>query len=77
MVKKVTFKHHLIKAFHFGFMKWVAFIIGLFLVATPLPDEPGLILIGLSKINPKFLPLIFFVSHFLGILALVSIASSI
>lgn len=76
-LKKVTFKHHLIKAFHFGFMKWVAFIIGLFLVATPLPDEPGLILIGLSKINPKFLPLIFFVSHFLGIFALVSIASSI
>jgi hypothetical protein len=71
---RLTFRHHLIKAFHFGFLKWVAFIIGIFLVATPLPDEPGLIMIGLSKVRPHFLPLVFFLAHFLGILALVSIA---
>jgi len=76
-LKRMTFKHHLIKAFHFGFMKWAAFVAGIFLIATPLPDEPGLVLIGLSKINPKFLPLVFFISHFLGILAIVSIASVI
>lgn len=76
-LQKMNLKHHLIKAFHFGFMKWVAFIVGLFLLATPLPDEPGLVLIGLSKINPNYLPIIFFVSHFLGIWALVSIASFI
>lgn len=75
--RRLTFKHHLIKAFHFGFLKWAAFLIGIIFVATPLPDEPGLILIGLSKISPRLLPLVFFVSHFLGILAVVSIASAL
>ena len=70
-------RRYAIQAFHFGFLKWAAFIVGLFLVATPLPDEFGLFLIGLSKIRPAFLPLIFFVTHFLGIFALVSIAAGI
>jgi hypothetical protein len=74
---RMTFKHHLVRAFHFGFLKWFAFAGGIFLLATPLPDEPGLLLIGLSKINPSFLPFIFFISHFLGILVVVSIAAAI
>lgn len=73
----MTFRRHVIKAFHFGFLKWVAFISGLFLIATPLPDEAGLFLVGISKINPKYLPLVFFSAHFLGILAIVSIATAL
>ncbi|MEX0931847.1 MAG: hypothetical protein WDZ88_03805 [Candidatus Paceibacterota bacterium] len=72
-VKRV-FRTAIIKVFEYGFLKWVAFAFGLFLVATPLPDEFGLFLIGISKVSPRFLPLIFFISHFLGILAVVSIA---
>lgn len=74
---QMTFRHHIIRAFHFGFLKWAAFLIGMFLIATPLPDEFGLFLIGVSKINPKFLPLVFFVAHFLGIWAVVSIATAL
>jgi hypothetical protein len=76
-VARMTFRHHIIKAFHFGFLKWAAFIIGLLLIATPLPDEPGLLMIGLSRVNTFFLPLIFFISHFFGIWALISIAAAI
>jgi hypothetical protein len=75
-ISKVTFKHHLIHIFHFGFLKWVAFVVGMIFVATPLPDELGLFLLGMSRINHKLLPLIFFVAHFLGIWALLSIASA-
>lgn len=76
-VARTTFKKHILRAFHFGFLKWVAFGAGLFLIATPLPDELGLFLIGISSISSRFLPLIFFVSHFVGILLVVSIASAI
>jgi len=76
-LSKMAFRRSLIKIFHFGFFKWVAFIGGLFLIATPLPDEPGLFLIGISKVNFKILPLVFFIGHFLGIWAIVSIALAI
>lgn len=70
---QMTFRHHIIRAFHLGFLKWVAFLAGMFLIATPLPDEFGLFLIGISKVDSKFLPLIFFVAHFIGILVVVSV----
>lgn len=76
-LSKMAFKRQVIKAFHFGFFKWAAFIIGMFLIATPLPDEPGLFLLGISKINSRMLPLVFFLGHFLGIWAIVSIASAL
>ncbi len=71
-----AFRKHLIGAFHFGFLKWVALILGVFVVASPLPDELGLFLIGLSKVRSSFLPLLFFIANFIGIFALLSIASS-
>ncbi len=71
------FRLHILKAFHFGFLKWVAFGLGIFVIASPLPDEVGLFLIGISKISSNFLPLIFFISHFIGILLVVSIAGTI
>ncbi|PIP55544.1 MAG: hypothetical protein CO183_00285 [Candidatus Zambryskibacteria bacterium CG_4_9_14_3_um_filter_42_9] len=74
---KMTFRYHLIKAFHFGFLKYVAFLFGIMLIATPLPDEPGLFLIGISKINPLLLPAVFFVSHFIGIWVIISITAVI
>lgn len=74
---QMTFRHHLIRAFHFGFLKWAAFLIGMFLIATPLPDEFGLFLIGISKVDSKFLPLIFFLAHFLGILLIISLALAV
>jgi hypothetical protein len=76
-ISKVTFRHHLLHIFHFGFLKWVAFAVGMFFVATPLPDELGLFLLGMSRINHKLLPLIFFLGHFIGIWALISIASAL
>lgn len=76
-IANLTFRQHFIKAFHFGFLKWIAFGLGLFLIVTPLPDEFGLTLIGLSKVRSWMLPMLFYVAHFVGIYALVSIIQSI
>ena len=76
-LSKTAIKRHFIEAFHFGFLKWAALIIGLLIVATPLPDELGLFFIGLSKIRGWILPVIFYVAHFLGIYALLSIAQTL
>jgi hypothetical protein len=74
---KRTFRRHIIKAFHFGFLKWAAFLSGLFLVATPLPDEAGLFLVGISKVNVRLLPVVIFLAHFIGIYLILTIANAI
>lgn len=74
---RTTFRHHLLKIFHFGFLKWVAFISGMFMLATPLPDEPGLFIMSISKVHPRFLPLIFFLAHFMGIFTIISVAGAL
>jgi hypothetical protein len=72
-----TLKHHLIKVFHFGFLKWIGFVVGMLFLATPLPDELGLMLIGVSKVRSRMLPLVFFIAHFMGILTIISVANAI
>ncbi len=74
---RTSFHRHLIKLFHFGFLKWVAFVSAMFLLVTPLPDEPGLFILSISKLNSKYLPLVFFAAHFVGISLVISIANAL
>ncbi len=73
-IKRFSFKWHFISLFHFGFLKWFAFIAGILIIASPLPDELGLFFIGISKVKAKYLPLLFFIANFLGIYTLISIS---
>ncbi len=75
--KVFRFRRLIIKGFHFGLLKWFAFIAGIFLIASPAPDEVGLFLLGASKINSKLLPAVFFTANFLGIWAILSIAAAL
>lgn len=60
--------HH-IKILHWTAIRWVIFILGAFIVASPFPDELGLAMMGLTRMRtPAFLTLIF-VLDFIGILA--------
>lgn len=68
VVKKV------ISSFHLGFMKWLAPFLGAIIIASPLPDELGLTLLGLSKTRIAVLIPISLVMNFLGILALLFFA---
>jgi len=61
---------HILGSFHLGFMKWLSPIVGALIIASPLPDEFGLMLLGLSKTKVSLLVPIAFVMNFLGIYAL-------
>ena len=59
------------KSFHFGFLKWLSPIIGAFIIASPLPDEFGIMLMGLSKVKTHLFLLITFLMNMIGILIVV------
>lgn len=71
-------KRHHIKLFalpHFGFLRWFYPVIGALIIASPLPDELGLTLLGLAKTKLVVLLPLTFVMNVLGILLVGGIAS--
>ncbi len=72
-VLKRVFHRHIFSSFHLGFIKWLAPFLGALIIASPLPDELGLALMGLSKTRLIVLVPISFIFNFIGILGLVFI----
>lgn len=68
---------HFLNSFHLGFWKWLAPLLGALIIASPLPDEFGLSLLGLSKTRIAVLLPVAFVMNFLGILLVAGIAHAI
>ncbi len=64
----------ILASFHLGFMKWLSPILGALIIASPLPDEFGLALLGLSKIRLAVLIPIAFAMNLLGIYGLIWVA---
>lgn len=54
--------------------RWVAFVLGGLVIASPLPDELGITLLGLARIKPAWFVVVSFVFNFVGILAIGSFA---
>lgn len=68
--------HHLKKVLHSRYFGWTLPVVGALLIASPLPDEIGVSLMGLSKMKiPQFL-LLSFVLNSIGIF-LVVLASTV
>ncbi|MFA6315362.1 MAG: hypothetical protein WC648_03305 [Candidatus Paceibacterota bacterium] len=65
----------IMKTFHFGFLKWLAPILGAVIIASPLPDELGLTLLGMSKTKIAFLLPLAFVMNFIGIYLIAFLAN--
>ena len=63
-----------LNSFHLGFWKWLSPILGALIIASPLPDEFGVSLLGLSRTRIAVLLPVAFVMNFLGILALAGVA---
>jgi len=57
--------------------KWISPVVGAFIIASPLPDELGIALMGFSKIKLHVLVPISFVMNFIGILAVGLVAQSL
>ncbi|HEY4478659.1 MAG TPA: hypothetical protein VI775_02350, partial [Candidatus Paceibacterota bacterium] len=60
---------------HFGFLKWLSPLIGAFIIASPLPDELGVALLGMSKIRIAVLIPLSFTMNILGIYILIFFAT--
>lgn len=67
---KLKFRHHL------TFFRYLTFFIGGIIIASPLPDELGIGLLGLSKMNMKWFIPVAFIGNFIGILLIGIVANS-
>lgn len=60
-----------LKSFHAGFLKWLSPLLGAAIIASPLPDEFGIMLMGVSRMKTRFFLLITFLMNMIGILVVV------
>ena len=67
----------LLKLFHLNIFHWLMVFVGAIIVASPLPDELGLVLMGITEIKPKYLIPLSFGLNFIGILIIGLIARGI
>ncbi len=74
---KLSTVKHVLHSFHFGFLKWIAPVLGAFLIASPLPDELGITLLGMSRVRISVFIPISFVMNFAGIYIIVGFANFI
>ena len=65
-----------LNSFHLGFWKWLSPVLGALIIASPLPDEFGLSLLGLSRTRVALLLPIAFLMNFLGILGVAVLAGA-
>lgn len=75
--KEIGQERHLYHLFHSPLLAWLTPVIGAVIIASPLPDELGLGILGVARMsNYKFLMLVA-VLDFIGIILLVSLFHSI
>lgn len=63
--------------FEYRFVRWSLAFLGALVIASPLPDELGLTLMGLSKISPLRFALISYTFNTIGIFVIASIARAV
>ena len=76
LLKKSTLRH-IVRSFHFGFLRWFAPIVGALIIASPLPDEFGISLLGMSKVRLAIFIPISFIMNAIGIYFLIQFAQAL
>lgn len=69
---KIDRSHHLKKIFHTKYFSWTLPVIGAVIIASPLPDEVGVSLMGISKLKTYQFLLLSFILNAIGIFLTVS-----
>jgi len=69
--RKVNVVHHL------KFLRWVTFLVGGMIIASPLPDELGIGLLGFSKMQLRWFIPLSFVFNFIGIVLIGVVANAL
>lgn len=76
MFDEIGKEKHLYRLFHSPLLAWLTPVVGAAIIASPLPDELGLGILGVARMsNAKFLLLVT-VLDFIGIMLLVSLFHS-
>ena len=57
--------------------RWVSFLLGGLIIASPLPDELGISLLGFSKIKMRWFAPLSFVFNFIGIVLIGTVARAL
>lgn len=76
LFSKFTLTGLLAKTFKTPYFAWTLPLIGAFIIASPLPDEVGVSILGLSKIKKWQFVLVTFLLNSVGILIVITIARS-
>ena len=63
--------------FKLKYFRWLTFLIGGFIIASPLPDELGVSLLGFSKMRIRFFVALSLVFNFIGILLIGIVAKAL
>ena len=74
---KESQRRRLRKFFRHPFLHWLLPLVGAVVIASPLPDEFGLALMGLSRINIRVFTGISFCMNFIGIVGLALLGRSV
>ncbi len=69
---KIDGNHHLKKVFHTKYFSWTLPVIGAIIIASPLPDEIGVSLMGISKLKTYQFLVVSFILNAIGIFLIVS-----
>ncbi len=72
--QETNYVKHILKS---KYIAWMLPILGGFIIASPLPDELGVSLLGMSKMSDAKFILISYISNAIGILMIASVASVI
>ena len=67
-------EHYVKSVLKSKYIAWTLPIIGIFIIASPLPDELGIGLLGMANISETKLMVITFISNAFGILAIAAVA---
>ncbi len=73
-VLKLAKAKKLLHFFHKGYFRWLSPVLGALIIASPLPDEIGITMMGLSKTKTSLLIPISFVMNFIAIWIISQIA---
>ncbi len=74
-IVKASSYRNFVAHFNGGVLRWLTPVIGAVIIASPLPDEVGLAMLGFARVRSLFMIPITFIANFFGIWAVISLAN--
>jgi hypothetical protein len=71
LLKVGLHKSHL-EHLHSRYARWIFPVVGALVIASPLPDEIGIMLLGFTKMKTRYMIPVSFVMNFIGVLLIVA-----